>query len=62
MEEQVFYPVARVTVRGTDSVVLESLEEHQVVKWLLSQLDGMDPHDERFDANGARAREEVKEA
>jgi hemerythrin-like domain-containing protein len=50
MEEQVFYPVARATVPATEDVVLESLEEHHVVKWLLSELDGMDPANERFDA------------
>jgi hypothetical protein len=30
--------------------VLEALEEHHVVKWTLSELDGMDPGDERFTA------------
>ena len=34
----------------TEDVALESLEEHHVVKWVLSELDGMDPADERFDA------------
>lgn len=50
VEEQLFYPVARATVPDTDDIVLESLEEHHVVKWLLSELDVMDPHEERFDA------------
>jgi hemerythrin-like domain-containing protein len=50
IEEQVFYPVARATVPETEDVVLESLEEHHIVKWVLSELDGMDPADERFDA------------
>jgi hemerythrin-like domain-containing protein len=50
IEEQVFYPVARATVPGTEDVVLESLEEHHVVKWVLSELDGMDSAAERFDA------------
>jgi hemerythrin-like domain-containing protein len=50
IEEQLFYPVARSTVPGTEDVVLESLEEHHVAKWLLSELDGMDPAEERFDA------------
>jgi hypothetical protein len=30
--------------------VLEALEEHHVVKWTLSELDGMSPEHERFDA------------
>jgi hemerythrin-like domain-containing protein len=50
IEEQVFYPVARATVPGTEDLTLESLEEHHIVKWVLSELEGMDPHDERFDA------------
>jgi hemerythrin superfamily protein len=50
IEEQVFYPAARAAVPDTESMVLESLEEHHVVKWMLHELEGMDPHDERFDA------------
>ena len=50
IEEQVFYPVARATVPDTEDIALESLEEHHVVKWLLSELVDMDPAHERFDA------------
>jgi hypothetical protein len=50
VEEQVFYPVTRATVPAVERVALESLEEHHVVKWLLSELEDMDPEDERFDA------------
>ena len=50
IEEQVFYPVARATVPNTEDIALESLEEHHVVKWLLSELVDMDPAHERFDA------------
>jgi hemerythrin superfamily protein len=50
VEEQVFYPVARATVPDTDDITLESLEEHHIVKWVLSELEGMDPSEERFDA------------
>lgn len=50
IEEQVFYPVARATVADTEDIVLESLEEHHVVKWLLSELADMDPAHERFNA------------
>ena len=42
IEEQVFYPVARATVSGTEDIALESLEEHHIVKWVLSELKGMD--------------------
>jgi hemerythrin superfamily protein len=50
LEEQLFYPVVRATVPGTESLTLESLEEHHIVKWVLDELDGMDPEDERFEA------------
>lgn len=50
IEEQVFYPVARAAVPDTEQIALESLEEHHIVKWLLSELVDMDPAHERFDA------------
>ncbi|HKY13662.1 MAG TPA: hemerythrin domain-containing protein [Microthrixaceae bacterium] len=50
IEEQLFYPVSRATVDGVDDTVLESTEEHHIVKWLLSELEDLDPTDERFDA------------
>src|SRR5688572_6723608 len=50
IEEQAFYPVARTAVPDTEDITLESLEEHHVVKWLLSELEDMDPAHERFDA------------
>src|ERR687897_745895 len=53
IEEQLFYPVVRATVPDTDDIALNSLEEHHVVKWVLSELDGMGPDEERFDAKVA---------
>ncbi|PZS17470.1 MAG: hypothetical protein DLM54_09535, partial [Acidimicrobiales bacterium] len=50
IEEQVFYPAARNEVGDTTGMVLESLEEHHIVKWLLSELEDMEPTDERYDA------------
>jgi hemerythrin-like domain-containing protein len=50
IEEQLFYPVTRATVPAVEDVALESLEEHHIVKWVLSELEGMHPEDERFDA------------
>src|SRR5689334_11851124 len=50
IEEELFYPVARATVPDTEADVLESLEEHHVVKWLLADLAKLDPEHERFDA------------
>ena len=49
IEEQLFYPAVR-GVEGVEDMVLESLEEHHVVKWTLSELDGMSPEAERFTA------------
>jgi hemerythrin superfamily protein len=50
IEEQFFYPATRATVPAVEDVALESLEEHHVVKWLLWELETMDPAEERFDA------------
>jgi hemerythrin superfamily protein len=50
IEEQVLYPAARAAVPDENDLVLESLEEHHIVKWVLSEIDGMDPTDERFTA------------
>src|SRR5215471_6628704 len=50
IEEQLFYPVIRETVPGSEDMALESLEEHHIVKWLLSELERTAPDDERFDA------------
>jgi hemerythrin-like domain-containing protein len=49
IEEMILYPVAREVI-ADESVVLEDLEEHHIVKWTLSELDDMQPEDERFDA------------
>jgi hemerythrin-like domain-containing protein len=51
IEEQVLYPALRERfVDDDEGQVLEALEEHHVVKWTLSELDGMSPDHERFDA------------
>src|SRR5436190_11042378 len=50
IEEQVLYPAARPAVPDAEDDVLEALEEHHIVKWTLSELDGMDPADERYTA------------
>ena len=58
IEEMLFYPAVRTAAlkastrsgeTAADSV-LESLEEHHIVKWTLSELEKMKPEDERFDA------------
>ena len=50
IEEQLFYPVVRATVPETEDIALESLEEHHIVKWVLSELETMTPEDEPFNA------------
>ena len=60
IEEQVFYPVARKAVPDTEDHVLESLEEHHIVKWVLDELRGMGPDDERFDAKVKVLMENVR--
>jgi hemerythrin superfamily protein len=50
IEEQVFYPAIREAVPDTEDHVLESLEEHHIVKWVASELDSMNPDHERFRA------------
>jgi hemerythrin superfamily protein len=50
IEETVFYPAAREAVPETTDHVLESIEEHHVVVWMLSELTGLSPEAENFDA------------
>jgi len=50
IEEQVFYPAVKGISEDLKDNVLESLEEHHVVKWLLDELVSLDPEAERFDA------------
>jgi hemerythrin superfamily protein len=60
IEETVFYPAIRESVPPSEDMVLESLEEHHVVKWLLSELDGMSPDAERFEAKFTVLKENVR--
>lgn len=50
MEETVFYPRVREAGRAVKDEVLEGLEEHHLIKTALHELEGMDPHDERYGA------------
>jgi hemerythrin-like domain-containing protein len=60
IEELVFYPAIRREAPAQASSVLEALEEHHVVKWLLSELEGLDPSAERFDAKAKVLIESVR--
>ena len=62
IEEMVFYPAIREAVEkgDTDTMVLEALEEHHVLKWVLWELDRMGPADERFDPKVTVLMENVR--
>ncbi|MFD8008770.1 hemerythrin domain-containing protein [Streptomyces sp. NPDC058955] len=60
IEEQVFYPAAREAAPDTEDHVLESIEEHHAVLWMLSEIDGLAPEDERFDAKMTVLMENVR--
>ncbi len=60
IEEKIFYPAAREAAPETADHVLESVEEHHVVLWMLSELAGLDPTDERFDAKMTVLMENVR--
>lgn len=50
LEEQLFYPAVRALDPDDESEVLEALEEHHIVTWLLSELEGMPAEHPRFHA------------
>lgn len=50
IEEQIIYPWARAHIVDEDTTVLEAVEEHRVVKFLLAELSAMSAEDERFEA------------
>ncbi len=60
IEEKIFYPAAREAAPDTKDHVLESVEEHHVVLWMLSELKGLDASDERFDAKMSVLMENVR--
>ncbi|WP_412079432.1 hemerythrin domain-containing protein (plasmid) [Streptomyces xanthophaeus] len=60
IEEQVFYPAAREAAPETADHILESIEEHHTVVWMLSELKDMDPADERFKAKMSVLMENVR--
>ena len=62
IEEMLFYPAVREATEKEDveDMVLESLEEHHIVKWVLSELDGMSAEHERYDAKVTVLMENVR--
>jgi hemerythrin superfamily protein len=62
IEEMLFYPAIRDAAEGADpdDMVLESLEEHHIVKWVLAELEKMPADHERFDAKVTVLMENVR--
>ncbi len=49
VEEEIFYPATRQARGETEGMVQEAIEEHAKVKQVLSELETMEPEDDRFD-------------
>jgi len=60
IEESYFYPTARQAVPETKDHILESIEEHHLVVWMLAELSHMNPADERYDAKVSVLIENVR--
>ena len=60
IEEEVFYPAVRSEVDDTTDDVLEAVEEHHVVKMLISELGDLTPADETYKAKATVLMEVVR--
>ena len=60
IEETVFYPAVREAIPKLEDDILESLEEHHVLKWTLEELSTLDVDDERYDAKVTVMMEQVR--
>lgn len=60
IEETIFYPAARSADPDCAAHVLESVEGHHVVTWLLYEVGSLDPQDETFQAKMALLIEIVR--
>lgn len=60
IEEQVFYPTVRSEVAKLNDDVLEGIEEHHIVKWVLSELESLEPSAENYDAKVTVLMENVR--
>lgn len=59
IEETVFYPEMQ-KIDALREMVEEALEEHQEVKTLLEEMEGLDPENERFSASLEELMENVE--
>lgn len=61
IEEEIFYPaLSELGDEDVRELLKEAFEEHDVVKTLLGELEGMDPSDERFAAKVTVMAENVE--
>lgn len=64
LEEQIFYPAVQEATKQDDPV-FKAMEEHELVKKLMQELEKMEPDQERFEAKVgvliAQVRAHVKE-
>jgi hemerythrin superfamily protein len=60
IEEEVFYPRIREEAEKVNDEVLESLEEHHLIKILVGELNDLGPGDEAFDAKMQVLQEQVE--
>jgi hemerythrin superfamily protein len=60
IEEQVFYPAVREEVPKLEDDILESLEEHHVLKWTLEEIAAIGVDDERYDPKVTVMMEQVR--
>ncbi len=60
VEEQVLYPASRDALAEGDSLVDESLHEHQEMKEILADLDGAAPDDPGFSENFEKLMGELR--
>jgi hypothetical protein len=58
LEEELFYPASREFVE--EDMVNEAVVEHQAAKDLMSQLEGMSPSDEMYDAKVKVLQEQIE--
>ena len=59
LEEEIFYPAVKRSI-DDGSMVQEALEEHQTVKQLISELQGMEEADEEFESQFSQLIENVQ--
>jgi hypothetical protein len=60
IEERLLYPWMRDYIENRDEEVLEAVEEHRMVKWLLTEIAATDERDEAFSARMAVLTEAVR--